>query len=113
MDAAEALRIVLSEGGGGPDPIYMCLRNRDDPGSERMRRRIDAVRITVASESGKSALDRAFASALWGVGHIAWEQYALWPEAARAVRPSLEKELIDLSEAVEAVFFDDRTDPLV
>lgn len=106
MDANEARRLILAEGGDGPDPIYMTIREGHDPGPERMRRLTEAVLVVAAAEAGKPALDRNLTAALWVIGHVVAEQFSLWPDDARAARPSLEMEVLNLAAAVEDVFLD-------
>ena len=105
MTSDEATGLVLYEGGGGDErSLHVLFHGGEDPGPERMRRLLAALRVVFDAHAGKTVLDRGLAAALWAIGNTTWDKYWQWPEHRRAERPGLEDEVVELITAVESVF---------
>jgi hypothetical protein len=107
MTFDEACSLIVREGGGdagGDGGLPVCVRVGDDPGAERMRRLVLALRVVFDGLAGREAVDRKLAGALYGLA-----LYVVVPVGSgtrsRAWRAEfVDVEVVRLGAAVESIF---------
>jgi hypothetical protein len=68
MSEEEAVKLIISEASDDGDSLFACVRNGEDPTTERMRRLVSALAVVYYSLGGQEMIDRKLASALFTLG---------------------------------------------
>jgi hypothetical protein len=68
MTPEDAVTLIISEARADGDSLLACVREGLDPGQERMRRLITALRVIYQTLSKQAELDRHLAAALFTLG---------------------------------------------
>ena len=104
MRPREAKQIILDEA-GSDDGIVNAFRMGRDPGPERMRRLIAAIKVLFDRIDGQDRILREVAAALYVLGTEVPAQIESWNRNGAAWRPDLvDRELVELLSAVESMF---------
>lgn len=86
------------------DGVRILIRMGQDPGRERMRKLIDALKELDEILSGQRTLDRRLAYAFWTIANVE-QDLGSWAREGREWPPELtNEELIELLMSVEYLF---------
>jgi hypothetical protein len=113
MSLEDAVALIISEaraqGGNG---LLVCVRNGEEPGAERMRQLIAALRTVFNSLHGQAELDRQLAAALFSLGSDV--PLTISSQASRGQiwrRGFMEEEIYELLMGVQSIFEDKWFEP--
>jgi hypothetical protein len=107
MSPEEATVLIISEARTDWNSLLVSVRNGEDPGTERMRELISALKTLSLSLGGLPQLDRQLAAALFTLGSdvpLTISSLASRGHAWRRV--FMEEEVYELLMAVQSIFED-------
>ena len=103
MTFAEAENLVLREG-HGEDGLAVCVRMLEDPGAERMRRLLVALRVIFDGVHGQPAIDRRLAGALYYFSACVFQPVTSQVRSHTWRDEFIATEVVQLEAAVESIF---------
>lgn len=107
MSPGEAVALTISEARPDGDSLLASVRNGEDPGPERMRRLILALRTIYDSLGGQVELDRSLAAALFTLGSdVPLTISSLATQGHNWRRGFIEIEVYELLMGVQSIFED-------
>ena len=107
MNLEDAVVLIVSEARSSGDSLLTSVRNGEDPGAERMRQLILALRTVFQSLNGQAELDRHLAAALFTLGSdVPLTISSLATKGQSWRRGFMETEVYELLMAVQSIFED-------
>ena len=107
MNSTDAVTLIISEARAGEEGLLACVRNGEDPGTERMRQLIVALDNVFHSLSGQTELERPLAAALFTLGSdVPLTISSLATKGQSWRRGFMETEVYELLMAVQSIFED-------
>ncbi|MBA3765674.1 MAG: hypothetical protein H0W99_01550 [Acidobacteria bacterium] len=107
MNPEDAVALIISEARASGDSLLTSVRKGEDPGAERMRQLILALRTVFQSVNGQAELDRHLAAALFTLGSdVPLTISALATKGQSWRRGFMETEVYELLMAVQSIFED-------
>ena len=94
--------------GLGEDGLPVCVRMLEDPGPERMRRLLLALRVVFDGLHGRSAIDRRLAGALYYFSACVFQPVTSGARGVKWRDEFVATEVVRLEAAVESIFIDVR-----
>ncbi len=108
MSLEDAVALIISEArAGGGDGLLMRVRNGEEPGPERMRQLISALKTIYDSLHGQAELDRQLAAALFTLGSDVPLTISSQASRGQSWRKGfMEEEVYELLMGVQSIFED-------
>jgi len=113
MDAEEAVKLILREShAASADGVLAIVRQGEDPGAERMRNLIQALKVVFDLLQTQTELDRRLAAALFVLGSDVPLSISSWASKGHMWRKGfMEQEVYEMIMAVQSIFDDRWIDP--
>ncbi len=113
MSLEDAVALIISEArASGGDGLLVSVRNGEEPGAERMRQLISALRTVFDSLHGQAELDRQLAAALFTLGSDVPLTISSQASKGQSWRKSfMEQEVYELLMGVQSIFEDRWLEP--
>jgi hypothetical protein len=105
MTVEDSTSLIMKEA-FDEDGLVVGLRAGADPGSDRVSRLLQALKVLFDSNSGKSMLDRRLAGALFGIAYSIQSITCTRTPANSWSKEFMEIERDQICCAVESVFYD-------
>jgi hypothetical protein len=107
MSTDDAVALIISEARNSGSGLLISLRNGEDPGTERMRQLVSALRTIFDALHGQAELDRQLAAALYTLGSdVPLTISALASKGQSWRREFMEVEVYELLIGVQSIFED-------
>jgi plasmid stabilization system protein ParE len=107
MTPEDAVALIIAEAREGDDSLITNVRAGQDPGPERMRQLIQALRTVFRSLARKAELDRHLAAALYTLGSDVPLTISSLASKGQAWRKEfMEQEIYELLIGVQGIFED-------
>jgi len=112
MTPEDAVSLIISEARADEDSLLASVREGRDPGRERMRRLISALRAVFNALSKQAELDRHLAAALFTLGSdLPLTISSLASKGQSWPREFMEDEIYELLMGVQGIFEDRWPEP--
>ncbi len=109
MSPEEAVKLILAEAHAGGAGVLVAVRNGEDPGAERMRNLILALKTMFHFLEGQLELDRRLAAALFVLGsEVPLTISSLASRGQRWRQGFMEDEVYEMLLGVQSIFDDRR-----
>jgi len=107
MNTGEAVALIISEAHSEGESLLVGVRNGEDPGPERMRQIILALKTIFHALDGEAELDRSLAAALFTLGsEVPLTISSLASQGHIWRRGFMEVEIYELLMGVQSIFED-------
>lgn len=107
MSPEDAIVLIISEARTDWNSLLVSVRNGEDPGTERMRQLISALKTVSDSLGGQASLDRQLAAALFTLGSdVPLTISSLASKGHAWRRLFMEEEVYELLMGVQSIFED-------
>ncbi|HVF90490.1 MAG TPA: hypothetical protein VNH22_10515 [Blastocatellia bacterium] len=112
MTPEEAIALAISEARPDGDSLLLIVRNGEDPGTERMRQLVSALKTIFHSLNGQAELARSLAAALYTLGSdVPLTISSLASQGHSWRKGFMEVEVYDLLMVVQSIFEDKWLEP--
>ncbi|MFN2452634.1 MAG: hypothetical protein ABR577_00255 [Pyrinomonadaceae bacterium] len=112
MNSEEAVKVIIYEAHTGTEGVLASVRKGEDPGAERMRNLIRALKVVFELLQTETELNRILAAALFVLGSDVPMSISSWANKGQIWRKGfMEEEVYEMLMGVQSIFDDKWIEP--